>query len=197
MPPNASPNAQTTRPQPTLVSPASLDHGPRRAVISQTPIPIWIQTAAAPAWIGWYDQLVPAQFTRCWTQPGEAAAAGWMTCEGSPTAMDGWACSRPSKIQMMPKPIRSSWRQPGSAMASPRPAAPLAGGRIHSLIAAQATARITKTQPAMIPWCSSALRNAATRVGLSLFRPEFMPGIVAHRSSGRRPCGCAGTAPGG
>jgi hypothetical protein len=53
MPPNASPNTQTTRAQPTLASPASRDHVPRGAVISKTPIPIWIQTADAPAWIGW------------------------------------------------------------------------------------------------------------------------------------------------
>jgi hypothetical protein len=53
MPPKASPNTQTTRPQPTLASPASRDHDPWGAAISQTPIPIWIQTAAAPAWIGW------------------------------------------------------------------------------------------------------------------------------------------------
>ena len=53
MPPNASPNTQTTRPQPMLASAASRDHHPRGAVISKTPIPIWIQTAEAPALIGW------------------------------------------------------------------------------------------------------------------------------------------------
>jgi hypothetical protein len=31
-----------------------------------------------------------------------------MTCDGKPSAMAGWACSRPSKIQKAPKPIRSS-----------------------------------------------------------------------------------------
>ena len=52
MPPNASPKIHTTRPQPTLASPPSLDQGPRAAVISQIPIPIWIQTAAAAAFTG-------------------------------------------------------------------------------------------------------------------------------------------------
>ena len=52
MPPKDSPNTQTTRPQPTLASPASRDSGPRAATSSQTPIPTWIHTAAAPACIG-------------------------------------------------------------------------------------------------------------------------------------------------
>ena len=52
MPPKDSPNTQTTRPQPTLASPASRDSGPRAAASSQTPIPTWIHTADAPACIG-------------------------------------------------------------------------------------------------------------------------------------------------
>ncbi len=52
MPPNASPKIHTTRPQPTLASPPSLDQGPRAAVSSQIPIPTWIQTAAAAALTG-------------------------------------------------------------------------------------------------------------------------------------------------
>ncbi len=53
MPPNASPKIHTTRPQPTLARPPSLDQGPRAAVSSQIPIPTWIQTAAAAALTGW------------------------------------------------------------------------------------------------------------------------------------------------
>ena len=52
MPPKASPKTQTTRPQPTLASPASRDSGPRAATISHRPIPTWIHTADAPACIG-------------------------------------------------------------------------------------------------------------------------------------------------
>ena len=52
-PPNASPKTQTTRPQATLASPASLESGPWAAASSQTPTPIWIHTADAPACIGW------------------------------------------------------------------------------------------------------------------------------------------------
>ena len=67
--------------------------------------------------------MVPAQFTTCCTQCGELAAAGWMTCDGSPIAIFGWACKIPSKTHSRPKPIRSTWRHAGSA------AAPQAAGR--------------------------------------------------------------------
>ena len=120
IPPNASPNTQTTRPQPALASPASLDHG-RAARRSARPRS---RSGSRPPrrrpGSGGTTSWCPAQFTMCWTQPGELAAAGSMTWEGSPAAMAGCACSRPSKIQMMPKPIRSSCRQAGSAAALPR-----------------------------------------------------------------------------
>ena len=54
---------------------------------------------------------------------GELAAVGSMTCEGSPTAIWGWACKIPSTIHNRPKPIRSSWRQAGSGFGG------LSGGR--------------------------------------------------------------------
>ena len=50
--PKASPNTQTTRPQPTLASPASRESGPRAASIIHRPSPTWIHTAEAPACIG-------------------------------------------------------------------------------------------------------------------------------------------------
>ena len=53
------------------------------------PMPTWIQTAAAPACIGWNDHDVPAQFTTCCTQAGELAAVGWITWDGSPIAIPG------------------------------------------------------------------------------------------------------------
>ena len=53
IPPNASPNTQTIRPQAAPASPASRDGQPRTPKISHMPIPTWIQTAEAPAWIGW------------------------------------------------------------------------------------------------------------------------------------------------
>ena len=75
--------------------------------------------------------MVPAQFTTCCTQCGELAAAGWMTCDGSPIAIFGWACKIPSKTQSRPKPIRSTWRHAGSAEGPPGgpagPACPPAG----------------------------------------------------------------------
>jgi hypothetical protein len=52
MPPKDSPNTQTTRPQPTLASPASRHSGPRAAASSHKPIPTWIHTAEAPACSG-------------------------------------------------------------------------------------------------------------------------------------------------
>ena len=149
-------------------------------MISHTPIPIWIQTTAAPAWIGWYDHAVPAQFTMCCTQPGELAAVGSMTCEGSPAAMAGWACSSPSMIHRTPKPIRSSCRQAGSGAAG-RAAWP---GRSHSRALTQAMASTAKISSTMRPWCSSAARNAATSIGLSSLSPEFIPGIGLPRQVG-------------
>ena len=53
IPPNDSPNTHTTSPQATAASPASLDHVPCAATSSQTPIPVWIHTEAAPAVMGW------------------------------------------------------------------------------------------------------------------------------------------------
>ena len=83
---------------------------------------------------------MPAQFTTCCTQVGELAAVGSITCEGSPAGMAGWACSRPSKIQMTPKPIRSSSRHAGSRVTGRA----VRAGRSHSLALTQATARIAK-----------------------------------------------------
>ena len=47
MPPKASPKTQTTRPQPTLTTPANCDSRPRFAISSRTPMPTWIHTADA------------------------------------------------------------------------------------------------------------------------------------------------------
>ena len=46
-----------------------------------------------------------------------------MTCDGSPTAIFGWACKIPSKTHSRPKPMRSSCRQAGSAAAGAEAAA--------------------------------------------------------------------------
>ena len=53
IPPNASPNAQTIRPQPTPASPASRADQPRTARSIQSPMPTWIHTDAAAACTGW------------------------------------------------------------------------------------------------------------------------------------------------
>ena len=42
-----------------------------------------------------------------------------MTCDGSPTAIFGWACKIPSTIHSTPKPMRSSRRPAGSARTGP------------------------------------------------------------------------------
>jgi len=55
--------------------------------------------------------------------------------------------------------------------------------RSHSLTATQATASTAKMRNTMIPWCSSALRNAVTSVGLLVFSPEFMPGMACSASA--------------
>jgi hypothetical protein len=67
--------------------------------------------------MGWYDQMVAPQLTRCCTQTGELAAVGWMTSAGSPAAIFGCACKIPSRIQSAPNPMRSSHRP----LASPAP----------------------------------------------------------------------------
>ena len=56
--------------------------------------------------------------TTCWTQAGEEAAVGSMTCAASPPAILGWACKIPSRIQIRPNPTRSS-RRPGASQAPP------------------------------------------------------------------------------
>ena len=52
IPPNDSPKTQTTSPQPRLLNPANRDQFRRARTSSQTPIPTWIHTAAAPAGMG-------------------------------------------------------------------------------------------------------------------------------------------------
>ncbi len=120
MPPKASPKDQTRSPQPTDANPPKRDHRPRGATSSHRPIPTWIHTVADAAWIGWFDQMVTPLFTRCCTQPGDPLAAGWITPDGSPSGMEDWICSSPSKIQRAPKPIRRSRRAVGSGRGSGR-----------------------------------------------------------------------------
>ena len=165
------------------------DGQPDGAAISQAPMPIWIQTAAAPAWTGWNDHVVPAQFTTCCTQPGELAAAGWMTWPGRPAAIAGCACRSPSKIQRMPKPMRSS-RRPGGSGWQPRPGsadrAAASRAARRELAHGQPGERERGQQDPAPPDPGAAARrlNAATRVRVGIrLRPEFMPGIGAHPSA--------------
>ena len=180
IPPKDSPHAHTTSPQARLASPAARDHRPRGAASSHIPIPAWIQTEAAAAVTGWSDQMVPPALTRSWTQRGEACAAGSMTWDGRPPGIFGWACKRPSSSHKRPKPIRSTCRARGSA-AGAGPAA--AGTQFREV--PQASSSSTKTAAAISPWCSSADRNAATRVGSSGLSPEFMPGTARAPSQSR------------
>src|SRR5579862_6272262 len=164
IPPNDSPNTHTTRPQPTLATPASLDHVPRAATSSQAPIPTWIHTEAAPAWMGWNDQLVPPQLTTCWTQPGDAAAVGSMTCVASPPAIFGCACRIPSRIQSTPNPTRSSHRPLASAGPPPRrppPPSPPPARRVPGPAPATDPTPASSAAPAAIPALTPSAAPAA------------------------------------
>ena len=107
IPPNASPNTQTTSPHPVAARPASRDHRPRGASRSGAPIPSWSHTAEAAAWTGWSVQTFTPTFTTCWTQPGDELAVGWTTLDGRPSGIADWSWSRPSSIHSSPNPIRS------------------------------------------------------------------------------------------
>ena len=58
--------------------------------------------------------MLPPEFTRCWTHAGELDAAGWITCDGRPPGICGWACNIPSNSHRMPNPTRSTRRARGS-----------------------------------------------------------------------------------
>src|ERR1039458_236958 len=103
MPPKASPNTHTTRPQPTLAPPATRDQYPLGATSRKTPRPIWIHTVAAAADTGRFDQMVAPTLAMCWTHPGDELAAGVSTVPGRPNGIDAWAWSRPSNTQSTPK----------------------------------------------------------------------------------------------
>ena len=101
--------------------------------------------------------MVPAQFTTCCTQCGELAAVGSITCDGRPIAIFGCACKMPSKIQMIPNPIRSTCRQAGSAgTAAGEPPGPAcspgcAAAGSHARTVIQASPSTAKISSAMIP----------------------------------------------
>jgi Cu+-exporting ATPase len=90
--------------------------------------------------------VVVAQFTRCWTQDGELAAVGSITCDGRPAAIRGCAWSSPSRSHSSPKPIRSTWRPAGSAATARliSPAPPAADGRRSATQAMDSTAKTAR-----------------------------------------------------
>ncbi len=112
-------------------------------------MPTWIHTEAAPAVMGWKDQMVPPQLARCWTQVGEAAAVGAKTCAASPPAILGCACKIPSRIQIRPNPTRSSCRPRGSRGWLRREALAVAGR--HTRAVAHSRPRNTMMSSAMKP----------------------------------------------
>src|ERR1700734_3583408 len=111
------------------------------------------------------------QLTMVATQPGDPGSLAWRTA-GLPPAICGCACSRPSNSHSAPKPIRSSWRARGSRQT--------ASGR-RSPIVVLMTAPVARTKKkisaTISSCCSSADRNAATRIELAGLGPEFMPGM--------------------
>ena len=78
--------------------------GPAGATSNQTPSPIWIQTVAAAAWTGWFDQMVTPLLTTCCTHGGDVLAAGWITPDGSPSGMEDCSCSSPSRTHRQSEP---------------------------------------------------------------------------------------------
>ena len=79
-----------------------------------------------------------------------------MTCDGSPTAIFGWACKIPSTIHSTPNPMRSSRRQAGSArtgpsvpVAAPAPAPSAAGAQVRTVT--QASPSSAKISSAISP----------------------------------------------
>src|SRR5580693_5937669 len=111
------------------------------------------------------------QLTRSTTQPGDPASAAW-SWAGMPPAIRGCAWSRPSKTHRAPKPIRSNWRARGSRQSVSEFWSPIA-----VLITAQVASTKKKIRATISAWCSSAERNAATRIELAGLGPEFMPGM--------------------
>src|ERR1700722_1386699 len=89
-----------------------------------------------------------------------------------PPAICGCACSRPSNTQRAPKPIRSSGRPWGSGQTASARWSPIA-----VLITAHVASTKTKISATISACCSSAERNAATRIELAGLWPEFMPGM--------------------
>ena len=130
--------------------------------------------------------MLPPEFTRCCTHPGEVDAAGWITCDGSPPGICGCACRIPSNSQRIPKPTRSSRRAPGSCQGAGAARAFFSRPVTQVLVAAQAISTSAKISATIAHWCTRAVRKAETRMGLAGFSPEFMPGIRSRYSAVRR-----------
>src|SRR3984885_442448 len=111
------------------------------------------------------------QFTRSTTQPGDPASGAW-TWAGMPPAICGCAWSSPSNTHRAPKPIRSTCRARGSRQAASARCWPIA-----VLMTAHVASTKTKIRATISACCSSAERNAATRIELAGLGPEFMPGM--------------------
>jgi hypothetical protein len=151
-------------------------------------MPSWIHTTDAAAWTGWLPQTVTPTLTRCWTHPGDPLAAGRSTLVGMPRTIPVWACSKPSAIQIRPKPIRRMRRPRGSGAApgcgaGGRGVRPAAMARRYCMVRTRfhATAAATTTRATTSNWCSSAEWNAETIVGLSLCSERVIPGIGSDR----------------
>src|SRR3984957_20170165 len=115
--------------------------------------------------------MLAPQLTRSTTQPGDPASAAW-SWAGMPAAICGWAWSRPSNTHRAPKPIRSACRARGSRQAASAGWSPIA-----VLMMAHLAMTKTKIRATISACCSSADRNAATRIELAGLGPEFMPGM--------------------
>jgi hypothetical protein len=106
--------------------------------------------------------------TTCWTQAGEAAAIGAMTCEARPAAIFGWACKIPSKIQITPNPTRSS-RRPRASLELPPTPDPVA------LPPAVPRALLPAAPRALLPAVPRALLPAVPRALLPVAHRALLP----------------------
>ena len=141
-------------------------------------MPTWIHTEAAAAVTGWLDQMVPPTLTRCWTQRGELCAVGcddlgrqaaWHLRLGLQDAVE------------QPQQPEADPQHPAAPRARPRARrVPRRPGLSQFLEAPHSSHSSRNSAAAMSPWCSSADRNAASRVGSA----GSQPGVHARHGPG-------------
>ena len=100
--------------------------------------------------------------SKCWTQPGDVAAAGWITDGAMPRGIDAWPWRMPSKIQRIPNEILSNLLAGASGALAVRslawPWRTMAARRnCADLVTLQAAATNNTISATTRPWRSSSL----------------------------------------